>query len=245
MQKLRLQKLIANAGICSRRKVEVLLKQNRITINGVPAQIGDKADPGLDVIRFDGKIINIQAETRVILLNKPAGVITSCYDPQRRKTVLDLLPSELKQGLHPIGRLDLNSRGALLLTNYGELTLRLSHPRYSHEKTYLVWLAGSISISNLIKWRNGLILNSKKTIKASVELLEKKKGMSYIKVIMKEGRNRQIRRIADLLGHPVIDLKRIRIGELNLNGLKEGHWRMLKDLEWKQFMKFKRPDKQI
>jgi len=227
MTKYRLQKIIAEAGICSRRKAETLLNQNRVIINGKTARLGDKADPELDKIVIDSFPLVNKSEHKVILLNKPIGVISTCHDPQGRNTVLGLLPTKLRKGLHPVGRLDLNSRGAILLTNQGKLTLHLTHPRYLHTKTYHVWIEG-IPVENALKeWRDGVNLNGQTTMKTSVQLLKSEKNKSLLKVILQEGRNRQIRRVAELLGHPVIDLKRTAIGCLELKNLKEGQWREL------------------
>ena len=130
----RLQKLIAAAGICSRRHAEALLREGRVSVNDRIAQLGDRADPRLDRITIDGTPLPANDPPRLLLLNKPRGVISSCQDPQGRPIVLDLVPKQLRRGLHPVGRLDAESRGALLLTNQGELTLQLTHPRYSHAK---------------------------------------------------------------------------------------------------------------
>ena len=232
--KQRLQKLISIAGISSRRKAELYLSQGRVSINGKKAFIGDKADPNVDEIILDGELLNFEVKSKVLLLNKPIGVITSCLDPQSRKTVINLIPHNLRQGLYPVGRLDINSRGAILLTNSGELTLRLTHPKYSHEKTYLVWVKGVPSNSKIKSWENGLILDNKKTRPAEIKLMKNSvnNSKSLLKVVLKEGRNRQIRRIAQQIGHPVIDLQRIAIANIFLNNLKEGEWRELRTEEW-------------
>ena len=141
----RLQKLIAQAGVCSRRRAEDLLRDGRVTVNGQRAQLGDKADPNSDSIALDGEPLGAAAEPMVLLLNKPAGVLSSCFDPEGRPIVLDFLPPELArgQGLHPVGRLDFESRGALLLSNDGALTLELTHPRFAHLKTCLLYTSPS------------------------------------------------------------------------------------------------------
>ena len=231
MSKVRLQKIIAEAGICSRRKAETLLTEERVTINGKKAHIGDKADPSLDEIFIDDyRVHNISKET-VILLNKPIGVISTCRDPQGRITVLDLLPENRRKGLYPIGRLDLDSRGAILLTNNGDLTLQLTHPSYLHSKTYKVIVEGVPNSYTLQKWSEGIILNGKKTLKARIGLIQSKGNKSTLSITLCEGRKRQIRRIGSLLGHPIIDLQRIAIGNLKLSNLKEGEWRQLQKKE--------------
>ena len=232
MSKLRLQKIIASAGICSRRKAENLLIEARVEINGKTAKLGDKADPKVDQILLDKNPITTNCNYKLILLNKPKGVISSCYDNQGRVTVLDLLPKKLQKGLYPIGRLDMESRGAILLTNNGELTMKLTHPSYSHSKTYQVLIHGVPSTNTLNEWSNGVMLNGRISRKASVELLDSRNHRSLLRIILKEGRNRQIRKTAELFGHKVIDLKRTAIGELELNSLSEGNWREIEEIEW-------------
>ncbi len=236
MTEQRLQKLISAAGVCSRRHAEKLLAEKRVMVNGRLAQVGDQADPEIDQVLIDGHPLPKKGLTRVVLLNKPPGFVSTCDDPFGRPTVLDLLPSDLRLGLHPIGRLDLGSRGALLLTNNGELTLRLTHPRYSHRKTYLVWVQGRPAKDALSKWREGVLLDGLRTMTAQVEVLRQDPKKSLLKIILTEGRNRQIRRVAMLLGHPVIDLQRIAISHLTLEQLSEGQWRLIPESEWSQFL---------
>ena len=228
----RLQKIISESGLLSRRKADLLIKQGRVTLNGRQALIGEKADPFSDCILVDGKDLPKKTTHKVFLLNKPYGVISTCQDNHKRKTILSLIPSSLRRGIHPIGRLDSDSRGAILLTNNGDLTLRLTHPKFSHTKTYLVWVRGLPSQLKLNTWRKGMLLEGKMTMPATIEVLEIMNHKTLLKVILKEGRNRQIRRIATLIGHPVQDLQRIAISNIKLNGLREGKWRELKTSEW-------------
>ena len=232
----RIQKIISDSGLSSRRKADSLIKQGRVTLNGRKAIIGEKADPIFDHILVDGKDLPKKLSDKVFLLNKPYGFISSCKDNFGRKTILSLIPSHLRHGMHPVGRLDYDSRGAILLTNNGELTFKLTHPKYSHKKTYLVWVSGQPSLSILNNWRGGILLDGKITMPARIEVLNKVKSKTLLKVILKEGRNRQIRRIANILGHPVQDLQRISISNINLNGLEEGKWRELKLEEWNSFI---------
>ena len=227
----RLQKLIAAAGLCSRRNAEDLLRNGRVRINNRVAQLGDRADPEHDDILVDGQPLRQRTEPLVLLMNKPRGVISSCHDPEGRRIVLDLLPPSLRRGLHPVGRLDAESRGALLLTNQGELTLQLTHPRYAHSKTYRVLVQGRPSQQALNAWRNGMLLDERMTQPAEVKELTRGKNGTWLEVVLREGRNRQIRRLADQLGHPVLDLQRVAIASLSLGSLEEGRWRRLKARE--------------
>lgn len=228
----RLQKLIAAAGLCSRRNAEDLLRNGRVRINNRVAQLGARADPEHDDILVDGQPLRQRTEPLVLLMNKPRGVISSCHDPEGRRIVLDLLPPSLRRGLHPVGRLDAESRGALLLTNQGELTLQLTHPRYAHSKTYKVLVLGRPSQQALNAWRNGMLLDERMTQPAEVKELTRGKNGTWLEVVLREGRNRQIRRLADQLGHPVLDLQRVAIAGLSLGSLEEGRWRRLKAREW-------------
>jgi len=230
----RLQKLIAAAGHCSRRRAEDLLRAGRVQLNGRTAQLGDRADPNRDEIRLDGQPLRQAAAPLVLLLNKPAGVVSSCHDPEGRPIVLDLLPEELAsgQGLHPVGRLDFESRGALLLSNDGTLTLRLTHPRYQHRKTYRIWVRGEPSASTLKRWASGLPLDGQASQPVQLQQLARQRGNTCLELVMTEGRNRQIRRTAELLGHPVLDLQRVAIGTIRLGALPEGRWRRLNPEEW-------------
>ena len=232
----RLQKLMSAAGHCSRRQAEQLLRQGRVEVNGTIAGLGDQADPETDLICVDGTPLAKGAADRVLLLNKPPGVISSCHDPQGRDTVLDLIPSELRRGLHPVGRLDADSRGALLLSNQGELTLKLTHPRYAHSKTYRVTVTGTPDPTTLERWSQGVELDGSRTLPACVRLLKSEPEQSTLEVILREGRNRQIRRIASLLGHSVIDLQRVAIGGLALGSIAEGCWRELSRQEWRSLI---------
>jgi pseudouridine synthase len=230
----RLQKLIAAAGVCSRRRAEELLQAGRVQVNGHTVQLGDRADPNADDIRLDGQPLRPKAPPLVLLLNKPVGVVSSCRDPEGRPTVLDLLPPELArgQGLHPVGRLDAASRGALLLSNNGALTLRFTHPRYEHRKRYRVWVQGEPTTETLARWRAGVPLDGRPSLPVELQRLGHGRGNTLLELVLREGRNRQIRRTAELLGHPVLDLQRTAIGAIGLGALPEGRWRRLDPREW-------------
>ncbi len=232
----RVQKILSQWGIASRREAERLIQAGRVQLNGDLVQLGAKADPECDVLTVDGQ--RVRAGDRpaplYLLLNKPAGVVSTCRDPQGRTTVLDLLPPALRhgQGLHPVGRLDADSTGALLLTNDGALTLALTHPRYHLPKTYRVWVAGQPSAIALQQWRDGLDLAGRRTLPARIWVLATRADKTHLEVVIVEGRNRQIRRIAEQLGHPVLSLHRIALGSLDLttmdgSPLPSGHYQML------------------
>lgn len=229
----RLQKLIAAAGICSRRQAEDMLRLGRVRLNGEIAHLGDRGDPAADLITLDGAPLAERPEFLTILLNKPAGVLCTCHDPQARTTVLDLLPPDLRQGggLHPVGRLDAPSRGALLITNDGDLTLRLTHPRFGHRKTYRVWVRGRPGPTTLRRWRDGPPLDGLPSRPVDIRELRHVRHATHLELTLREGRNRQIRRTAAALGHPVLDLMRVGIGSLTLADLPEGHWRPLSPSE--------------
>lgn len=229
----RLQKLIAAAGLGSRRRAEEWLGAGLVVVNGRVATLGDKADPATDTISIDGVPLPRPPQTLTLLLNKPVGVLCTCHDPRGRPTVLDLLPHELvcHSGLHPVGRLDANSRGALLLSNDGALTLRLTHPRHGHRKTYQVQVRGQPSPASLERWRRGVPLDGTDSQPVTLRQLSQNAGSTHLELVMGEGRNRQIRRTAALLGHPVLDLRRVAIGPVHLGTLAEGRWRRVEAAE--------------
>jgi pseudouridine synthase len=230
MAAVRLQKLLAAAGLGSRRHAEDLLRSGRVRVNGVVAHLGDRADPHLDRVAVDGRPLPAAVSSLTLLLNKPVGVLSTCSDPHGRGTVLDLLPPSLShgRGLHPVGRLDADSRGALLLSNDGALTLRLTHPRFGHLKTYRVRVAGEPSPEALRRWRAGVPLDGRPARPVRLRVLGRQGGDTLLELGMREGRRRQIRRTGEILGHDVLDLERIAIGSLRLGDLPVGAWRRLR-----------------
>lgn len=227
----RVNKILANWGIASRRQAEKLILAGRVKLNGGIITLGTKANLNTDILEVDGVKITPKDRPEYIylLLNKPLGVVSTCDDPQKRPTVLNLLPLELQQGqgIHPVGRLDTNSTGALLLTNDGELTNALTHPRYHLPKTYQVWVKGYPPESIIDKWRKGVILDNKKTLPAQIEVINQNAGQTLLQIVLTEGKKRQIRRVAELLGFPVISLHRIAIGSIQLKNLPLGKYRHL------------------
>lgn len=239
--KQRVQKILREWGIASRREAEKMILAGRVKINDQPIQLGDQADMKKDKIKVDGKLLKSRPSLTYILLHKPKGVVCTCHDEHNRQTVLDLLEPELKsgQGIHPVGRLDRESTGALLLTNDGQFTLNLTHPRYHLSKTYQVWVQGNPPESILQKWREGVILEGEKTLPAQVDILTKKLTKTLLKIVIHEGKNRQIRNVGDLLGFPVLDLHRIAIGSIKLSSLLCGQYRFLEDWEIKKLIQNK------
>jgi 23S rRNA pseudouridine2605 synthase len=236
----RVQKILSQWGIASRRQAEKMIEAGQVRLNGTVVHLGQKANPEMDLIEVDGKPIKPynRPQSIYLLLNKPIGVVSTCRDSRKRRTILDLLPKTLSegQGLHPVGRLDAESTGALLLTNDGTLTFHLTHPRYHVAKTYHVWVQGHPPESVLQLWRQGVDLLGKKTLPAQVRVLERERENTLLEIVLTEGRNRQIRRVAELLSYPVIHLHRTAIGPILLKPdgepeLSSGHYRFLKDFE--------------
>ncbi|OKH19915.1 pseudouridine synthase [[Limnothrix rosea] IAM M-220] len=241
----RVQKILAHWGIASRRSAEKMITAGRITLNGVPVQLGDRADPSIDELCVDGKKISPshRPHNHYYLIHKPKGVVSTCRDPRDRPTVLTLLPQNLQegQGMHPIGRLDAQSTGALLLTNDGDLTLALTHPRYHVSKRYRVWLKGRVPDSILTQWRNGVMLDGRKTLPAEITLKKVNQDKTCVDIMLTEGKNRQIRRVAEQLGYPVISLHRFAIGDIHLGNLKRGQSRPLTTIELHQLQQHIHP----
>lgn len=223
----RIQKILSQWGIASRRKAEQMIREGRVKVNDRIAKLGDKVDLAVDTLEVDHKKIQLedQPEKIYLLVNKPLGVVSTCYDPQQRSTILDLLPAKLRkgQGIHPVGRLDVDSTGALLLTNDGSLTLKLTHPRYHLPKTYHVYIQGCPTPKDLKRWRNGVTLFGRKTLPAKVNVIKQEQEKTLLEIVLIEGRNRQIRLIAERLGFSVISLHRVSIGSITLKSVDQGN----------------------
>jgi 23S rRNA pseudouridine2605 synthase len=240
MTEERIQKLLAQAGYGSRRACEVFITEHRVTVNGKVIELGAKADPERDVIKVDGKRMH-QAEQKIyVALNKPSGIVTTNLDEFERKTVRDLIPIE--GHLYPVGRLDADSEGLVLLTNDGDLANALTHPRYEHEKEYRVLVEGEPSESTLKAWRRGVLLEEQMTAPAQVEVTGGERGQTWLRIIMHEGRKRQIREVGGMLGHRVKYLQRVRIGPIRLGTMKLGDWRYLSASEVKLLLALVAPD---
>ena len=237
----RLQKLIAAAGIASRRHAEELIAAGRVTVNGeVVREPGTKADPEKDHIKVNGKLINPQLQSRekiYVLLNKPKGYLSSVSDPEGRPLVTELLPPSLGK-LHPVGRLDFNTEGLLLLTNDGEFTDFVTAARNRVEKVYEVKVKGVPSDSGIERLRRGVTLeDGTRTAQAKINKRNETQTNAWYEVLLHQGRNQQVRRMFELIGHSVLKLKRVRIGFLNDEGLKPGYWRLLSAGEVARLMK--------
>jgi 23S rRNA pseudouridine2605 synthase len=222
----RLQKLMAQAGLGSRRDCEELIASGRVVVNGKRAELGQKADPSVDRILVDGVPLKAPEAYQYIALYKPRNVLTTVEAPDPRPTVRDLVP--LPGTLYPVGRLDVDSEGLVLLTNDGDLANRLTHPRYEHEKEYKVLVARRPDDEQLETWRRGVVLeDGHRTLPAQVIFLSAFGQGAWLKVILREGRKRQIREIGFMIGLPVVRIIRLRISTLRLGRLKPGEWRPL------------------
>ena len=261
---IRLQKILAQAGVASRRAAEKLIEEGRVSVNGrTVREMGVKADPIADDIRVDGRRLRAPERHRYILLNKPAGVVTTRSDPQRRQTVIDLLHG-VREYVYPVGRLDYDSEGLLLLTNDGDLAARLTHPRHEVERTYEAYVAGTPDEEAMERLRRGIPLDGKRTMPAEVKLLSRavlhkaaphkaaphkaglhkavagekrtadRRANGVLLITIREGRNRQVRRMCEAVGHPVRKLRRVRIGPITDRRLRVGEWRELTRQEVKK-----------
>ncbi len=224
---------MAQANIGSRRASETLIEQGRVTLNGVVATLGDKADPEVDVIEVDGERLKFDQRKMYIMVNKPQNVLTSsvAHHDDDRRTIFEFVPFEAEH-LFTIGRLDADSEGMVVLTNDGELANKLTHPRYRHTKVYRVVVEGLPTAETVDRWQRGVYLEEDgMTAPCLVEITKGGHDQSTLRVVMTEGKKRQIRRVASLLGHPVHQLKRVQIGMLEMGDLKPGEWRELTSAE--------------
>jgi 23S rRNA pseudouridine2605 synthase len=222
---VRLQKVLARAGFGSRRACEELIADDRVTVNGEAAGLGRRVDPGRDRVAVDGVPVPVRPGLVYYLLNKPPRVVTTASDPQGRRTVLDLIPSEPR--VFPVGRLDYETEGLLLLTNDGDLAHGLTHPSRGVPKAYLAEVSGVPSRGELRRLREGVELEDGLTAPARVRVVQSRPGGAAIELVVHEGRNRQVRRMCEAVGHPVLRLIRTRLGPLADRDLRPGAWRAL------------------
>ena len=228
MEEIRLQKFLAEAGIASRRKCETYIKEGKVKVNGKTAQIGDRVKEN-DNIYFNGKKVKKEEKKVYILLNKPIGYVTTVKDEYDNKKVTDLV--NVKERVVPVGRLDINTTGALLFSNDGEFIYHITHPKHEIEKTYIVQVKGSVSQNEIEKLQKGIKIENYVTKPAKVKLINSNENTSELEIIIHEGKNRQVRKMMKAIQKEVIKLHRSKIGKLNVKDLKMGTWRYLKPHE--------------
>lgn len=227
--KIRLQKYIAKCGVASRRHAEELIKAGRVKVNGaVIEEMGTLVSED-DIVEVDNRIISTKENSVYIILNKPAQYVTTVKDPEGRRTVLDLV--QVKERVYPVGRLDYDTTGLLILTNDGDFTNNITHPSNEINKTYIAEVTGFPSEDSLHKLKSGIMLDGRLTSKAEACIVEEKANSTVLKIIIGEGRNRQVKRMCEYIGHPVVKLERTAIGKLELGNLKQGKWRYMTPYE--------------
>jgi pseudouridine synthase len=227
---MRINKYLASCGVASRRAADQMIKDGLVKINGKICSAGDDVDVGSDSVTVNNKLVSIVKKYDYYIMNKPKGYVCTVKDDKGRKTVMDLLPQSAKR-LFPVGRLDYDTEGLLILTNDGDLTFRLTHPKNEVPKTYLVKTEKPVSDENLMKLRSGVVIDGVKTKKCNVRLIETSKSGSKLHVTITEGRNRQVRKMFEAVDNCVDFLKRIKIGDLTLTGLNRGEVRPLSPSE--------------
>lgn len=231
LQGIRLQKIVAAAGVASRRAAETLMREGRVTVNGtVVSALGARANPDSDDIRVDGRRVGRSVTLRYLLLNKPRGVVTTCNDPQQRRTVMDLIPG-VRESVYPVGRLDYDSEGLLLLTNDGDLAARLTHPRHGLERVYEARVRGVPDAAALERLARGVTIAGRRTSAVTAIVVSAGRGQrgdqSLLRIGLTEGRNRQVRQMCAAVGYPVVRLRRVRIGPIQDRALPPGRFRDL------------------
>ena len=233
MEEMRLQKYLALCGVASRRACEEIMLAGRVTVNGsVADQLGIKVTDS-DEVKVDGKVVRQSTKKIYIMVNKPVGVVTTMDDKHGRPTVANLYENEIRERIYSVGRLDMDSEGLLIMTNDGELTYALTHPRHIVDKTYHVTINGHISDRDLQKLRKGVVIDGRKTAEASVNEIGGDANTTVLEFIIHEGRNRQIRKMLESVGKKVLVLRRVKIGNLTLGHIPEGRWRYLSPAEVK------------
>lgn len=226
----RLQKVLAQAGVASRRKAEEIITAGRVKVNGqVVTELGTRVNPDTDRIEVDGTPISEEKKVYLVI-NKPRGVVTTASDPQGRKTVLDVIP-EVEERVYPVGRLDLDTAGLLILTNDGELANGLMHPSREIHKTYRAWVRGKVTKEEIEKLEAGIELEDGMTAPAKVKLLDVERDETHLEIVIHEGRNRQVRRMCEAIGHPVKSLIRTQLSFLKLGRMRYGEYRELTEHE--------------
>jgi pseudouridine synthase len=227
----RLQKILSQAGVASRRASEQLMREGRVTVNGTTIrELGTKADAERDDIRVDGRRVRVPEQHRYILLSKPPGYVTTRSDPHRRPTVIDLI-SDVREYVYPVGRLDFDSEGLLILTNDGELAARLTHPRHGVARVYEARVLGVPDTHDLTRLARGIVIDGRRTRPALVRVIHTRSDDATLEITVHEGRNRQVRKMCDAISHPVSSLRRVAIGPIRDAKLRPGRWRDLNEAE--------------
>ncbi len=238
MENIRLQKYLAECGIASRRKCEELISNGKIKVNGKIATLGTKINPQKDKVEFNNKNVKLEKDEYIyILLNKPIGVVTTVSDQFNRETVIDLI--NINKRIMPVGRLDMYTSGALILTNDGDFIYKVTHPKHEIKKTYTVTLKGIISSEEIQNLRNGVKIDNEyitKPAKAKILKIDNEKNISRVEITIHEGKNRQVRKMCESIGKKVIALHRSKIGPIEVKNLKIGEWRYLNKTEIKQIL---------
>lgn len=226
MSEIRLQKYLAEAGIASRRKCEELISQGRVEVNGLAVTTPGTKISGTERILVDGREIKHEQKKIYILLNKPVGYISSAKDQFSRKTVLDLVDT-VNERIYPVGRLDYDTSGLIILTNDGDFANKMMHPRHQMKKVYRAEIMGKLSDSNIENIKSGMEIEDYKTAPAGIHIINAAQDHSVVELTIHEGKNRQVRNMFEVLEHPVLHLKRVAIGPVGISGLEEGKWRYL------------------
>lgn len=228
---IRLQKFLAEAQIASRRKSEEIILAGRVSVNGkTVAEPGTRVDDERDIVALDGEIISKKEKSVYIMLNKPEGCVTTVHDQFDRPTVMDFV-KDIKERIYPVGRLDYDTSGLLILTNDGDMTYGLTHPKHRVNKTYLALVDSEPAEAEINAFEKGVIIDGRKTARARLTVVKKDKNGVWLKITIHEGRNRQVRKMCEAIGHPVRRLKRIATGRLSLGSLKKGEYRFLTEAE--------------
>lgn len=222
----RLQKYMAGCGTASRRKCEEYITQGKVKVNGqIITELGYKVDSMTDTVIFEGRELKIEQNMRYIMLNKPEGIICSVKDEKGRKTVIDII--NVEQRIYPIGRLDYDTSGLIILTNDGDVYNKIIHPSKKIDKKYIACINGFISNDEIVRFQNGIDIGGYITAASQIKVIKKLKQSCVVQIIIHEGKNRQIRKMCDAIGHPVLSLKRVSIGKINIGNLEIGKWRDL------------------
>ncbi|MBR2614097.1 MAG: rRNA pseudouridine synthase [Clostridia bacterium] len=223
---MRINKFLAESSVASRRAADKLIEEGRVKINNKTCKLGDEVDIDNDIVTVNGNVVSLVKNYDYYIMNKPKGYVTTVKDDKDRKTVMDLMPPSKKR-FFPVGRLDYDTEGLLILTNDGDLTYRLTHPKNEIPKTYSVKVEGNVTEDELNKLRAGVYIDGVKTKKSTIKIMETMQGFTKLNVVITEGKNRQIRKMFEKIGKNVVFLKRIKIGDLTLKGLNRGEVRKL------------------